>query len=76
MLFTVILNYHDGLLLNCLRVVEETDCRPTDYLCYDFFGGKYCTSNSIPQGLVSAPFWPYQVPVQSEIRHTFSEMGY
>ena len=58
------------------RVLEETDCRPTDYLCYDIFGGKYCTSNSIPQGLISPPFWPFQEPVQSEIRHTFSEMGY
>ena len=40
MLFTVIINYHDRL--NCLRELEETDCRPTDWLCYEFLGGKQC----------------------------------
>jgi hypothetical protein len=29
-------------LLNCLRVLEELDCIQTDYLCYEFLGGKYC----------------------------------
>ena len=38
MLFTVILN----LFLNCLIVLSETDCRQTDYLCYEFSGGKHC----------------------------------
>ena len=56
MLFTVILNYHDGLLLNCLRVVEETDCRPTDWLCYEFFWREILLLDSTPQGMIS-PLW-------------------
>ena len=40
---------------------------------YEFLGWKYCYgyfSNSIPQGLIYAPWWPFQQPVQSEIKHT------
>ena len=40
MLFTVILYYHDGL--NCLRELEETDCRLPDWRYYNFLGGNYC----------------------------------
>ena len=74
MLFTVIINYHDGL--NCLRELEETDCKPTDWLCYDFLGGKQCCCQTQFPALDFSPLVPIS-GTSSKAKKTYSlEMGY
>jgi hypothetical protein len=75
MLFTVILNYCDGL--NCLRELEETDCRPTDWLYYDFFRREILLLlDPIPQGLIPPPLVAIS-GTSSKPKKTYSlEMGY
>ena len=50
-------------LLKCIRVLEETDCRPTNFLCYEIWEGKIVVKlkTQFP-GLDISPWWPYQEP--------------
>ena len=70
----IITNLTCWLLVSWLRL-EETDCRPTDWLCYEFFWREILLLDSTPQGLISPLWWTYHETFQSLNKTYFLDIG-